>query len=223
MLLALALAIALRVALAGVPAAGAEPRGAPGPGPRDLVELMARFSDSGIVRARVEETRRLALLSEPVDSEGFVYFAPPDRLLRATTRPGKSRVVVNGTRAAFFDETGHRTLDLVSSEVAQALIGTLMVVLRGDLPALQSRCSVEFRVQGNAWQLDLEPRSRAVRELIANTRFRGRGWMIHSMETQETNGDRSLALLLDVEVGVELAPEELERIFSLEPPPRDAP
>jgi outer membrane lipoprotein-sorting protein len=186
-----------------------------GSDPPGFLELMARFSQSGVVRARVEETRTLALLSEPIETEGVVYFAPPSRLARYTTRPGKSRVVVNGTRVAFSDETGHRTMDLEGSEVAQTLIGNLMFLLRGDAAALRERYVIAFRTARAGWELDLEPRSRAVRALIERTVFRGEGSSVSSMETIETNGDHSIARFLDVETGVEIAPAELDRIFSL--------
>jgi hypothetical protein len=45
--------------------------------------------------------------------------------------------------------------------------------------------------------------------------FRGEGSSVSSMETIETNGDHSIARFLDVETGVEIAPAELDRIFSL--------
>jgi outer membrane lipoprotein-sorting protein len=186
-----------------------------GSGPPGFLELMVSFSKSGVVRARVEETRTLALLSEPIETEGVVYFAPPSRLARYTTRPGTSRVVVNGTRVAFSDETGHRTMDLGASEVAQTLIGNLMFLLRGDAAALRERYVVAFRATRAGWELDLEPRSRAVRALIERTVFRGEGSSVSSMETIETNGDHSIARFLDVETGVDLAPAELDRIFSL--------
>ena len=186
-------------------------------GSTNLVELMRLFSTSGVVRAHFEETRWISLLAQPIETRGVVYFAPPDRLMRDTEHPGRSRVVVDGTRVAFEDETGHRVMDLGSSGVAQALTGSLMVLLRGDIAELHERYRVSFRSPENGWRLDLEPRSRKVRALIAVTTFRGRGASLLSMETVETNGDRTLALLRDVETRVELDAAELDKLFSLAP------
>ena len=67
----------------------------------DLARLMERLASNGIVSADFEETRHISLLSDAIETAGVLYFAPPDRLARHTTRPGDSRVVVHGTRVAF--------------------------------------------------------------------------------------------------------------------------
>jgi hypothetical protein len=121
------------------------------------------------------------------------------------------------------DETGHREVDLRSSEVASGLIDNLIVLLRGDLEGLRERYRVSFSVHEGVWELDLEPKSRVVRSLISRTTFHGRGFGLLSMETVETSGDRTLAVFSDVETGLDIKPEELEQIFSLEPSPNGAP
>ena len=177
---------------------------------------MERLASNGIVSADFEETRHISLLRDAIETAGVLYFAPPDRLARHTTRPGDSRVVVHGTRVAFRDETGTRRVDLASSHVARSLTSNLMVLLRGDLPSLRERYEIAFSSDGESWRLDLEPRHKDVRLIIEGIRFSGTGSELEMMETRETNGDKSVANFTRVETQLELSRDEFDRIFSLD-------
>jgi outer membrane lipoprotein-sorting protein len=186
------------------------------PAPAQLEALMELLAGSGGVRARFQESRYLSILTDPIETEGVLYFAPPDRLARHTIRPGRSSVVVDADRVSFVDETGHRAVDINASEVARALVSNLMVVLRGDLKSLLARYSVGFEAADGNWTLDLEPRSRALRGIIRRIHFTGRGRELGEMETRESNRDRTVVTFSDVATGLVWEASELERIFSLD-------
>jgi hypothetical protein len=105
-----------------------------------------------------------------------------------------------------------------TSEVARALIGNLMVVLRGDLESLKERYAISFDTDEDSWTLDLEPRSRALQSIIEGIRFSGQSRELSAMETRESNGDRTITRFSEIEVGLFWEQEELDRIFSLDPP-----
>ena len=186
--------------------------------PVGLDELMDRFAASRGVRARFRETKHLALLVKPLETEGLLFFAPPNWLARYTTRPGVSSVVVRGDWVAFHDETGHQQLTLGSNDVARHFVDHLVVLLRGDLPVLRSRYVVAFRSEDTGWELTLEPRSEAVRGVVEWIRFDGRGDHLTRLETLETSGDRTVTIFGEVEPNRVFPPAELDRIFSLEEP-----
>jgi outer membrane lipoprotein-sorting protein len=186
--------------------------------PTELVALMERFAGSGGVRTRFRELRHLSILTDPIETTGMLYFAPPDRLARHATWPGRSSVVVEAGRVLLGDETGQREFDFSTSEVARALVGNLMIVFRGDLESLRARYSISFDSDGENWTLDLEPRSRALRGIIDRIRFTGRSRELSAMETRESNGDRTVMRFSELEIGLSWARGDLERIFSLDPP-----
>ena len=64
----------------------------------DLSALLAGMRSSPGVVARFTETRELALLSSPLEAAGTIYFVPPSRLVRIVTKPGRSRLVVDGDK-----------------------------------------------------------------------------------------------------------------------------
>lgn len=185
-----------------------------------LESIMEQLAASGGVKAHFHESRRLAILNEPIESAGMLYFAPPDWLVRHTSEPGESKVVVRDNRVTFRDETGVQTLSLDSSEIARALVGNTRVLLRGDIDSLRAQYEVTFGVAGDLWTLDLSPRDRVVRKFMKRLRVQGRGGKLIRMESTETGGDTTLTTFSQVLVGVEFSPEERAEIFSIDAPLR---
>jgi outer membrane lipoprotein-sorting protein len=189
-----------------------------GAAPTELEALMQRFAESGGVRARFRESRHLSILTDPIETTGTLYFAPPDRLARHTTSPGRSRIVIEAGRVSLRDETGQRVFDFSTNEIAQALVGNLMVVFRGDLKLLRERYAISFDSNAEHWTLDLEPRARALRSIIERVQFVGKGRDLAAMETREPNGDRTIMKFSEIEIGLSWEPRDLDRIFSVDPP-----
>jgi outer membrane lipoprotein-sorting protein len=188
------------------------------PAPTELAALMELFARSGGVRAHFRELRHLSILTDPIETTGTLYFTPPDRLARHATRPGRSSIVVEAGRVSLGDETGQQMYDFDTSEVARALVGNLMIVLRGDLESMKEQYSISFDSNGENWTLDLEPRSRALRGIIDRIRFTGRSRELKAMETRESNGDRTVMRFSEIEIGLSWEKGDLDRIFSLDPP-----
>jgi outer membrane lipoprotein-sorting protein len=188
------------------------------PAPTELAALMELFASSGGVRAHFRELRHLSILTDPIETTGMLYFAPPDRLARHVTRPGRSSVIVEAGRVSLADETGQQVYDFETNEIARALIGNLMVVFRGDLESLKARYSISFDSNGENWTLDLEPRSRALRGIVERIRFMGRSRELSVMETRESNGDRTIMRFSEIETDLSWEQRDLDTIFSLDPP-----
>lgn len=181
--------------------------------------VMRRLAQNGGVEARFHESRQIAILEDPITSTGMLYFAPPDWLARHVTAPGQSRVVVRDDRVMFRDETGVQTLELGSSEVARALVGNTMMLMRGDHEALVAQFETSLHVDGESWTLDLTPRSRVVREIISRIRVQGRGGELVLMESMEPNGDLTRTTFSEVKLGVEFSAGSRAEIFSVHPIP----
>lgn len=190
-----------------------------------LQGLMERLAGSGGVRARFVETRHLALLSEPLESEGRLYFAPPDRMARVVTRPHAARMVIRGDALVIDDPSAGPALALGANRMAREMVDNVLVILSGDLETLRQRYLVSFGADDEGWQLRLEPRARGLRRFVEAIELSGRGAALERMEVRETGGDRTVTRFLDVETGVDFAPAEDQRLFSLEagPDPTAAP
>lgn len=201
------------------PARSVEEETPSAPTPTSLDALMQQLRQSGGVRADFVEQRMISILAEPIESRGTLYFAPPDRIARVTTEPGRSTAVVRGTRVDVVDETGQRTFDLAASNVAYSLISNIMVLLRGDLPALRERYEIRFGADGPDWQLDLEPRSEKFRAIVSRIRVEGTGSIISEMDTIEANGDATHATFSNVEIGLDFDADTSSDVFEIDAGP----
>jgi len=191
---------------------------APPPAPVGLEALMEQLASTSGMKVPFRESRRLAILSEPIESEGVFFFAPPGDLARTTLRPGRSRVVVRGDRVVFEDATGRQTFDISTDKLAQGLVGNFGVLLRGDLAELRRRYVLDFRVTQGAWMIEMRPRAREMRMLVERIEVVGEGAHLSRMTTFESNGDRTDLFFGKAIPLSEIDPAERREIFSVDSP-----
>lgn len=174
---------------------------------------MARMAATSGVRARFEERKEVALLSRPLESEGVLYFVPPRRLARFTTKPVAQAFVIDGPMLSFHDETGGDRVDLSRNEVARTVVENFVVLFGGDLPALRARYETRFEAEGARWRLGLVPRDARVRAVVARVELRGDGPKLAEMIVSEATGDRTVTTFPEVAVDVRFDDADIARLF----------
>lgn len=207
------------LALLAAASAGAQSPAIPS-GPLTLEALMQRMASTTGVRAEFREEKTLALLESPLVSEGKLYFIPPSRMARITTRPGASALVIDGQKMSYTDEAGASGMDLAGNRVARTIVENFVVLFAGDLAALRERYRVEFESEKLRWRMLLTPKAAPLTQFIASVELRGDGPALEEMTIREADGDRSLTRFLRVETDTRFTPEELARLF---PPGPSAP
>ena len=204
----LGLALAL---LAG--GAGADEPAAP-----TLEALMAGMAQTSGVEARFVERKQIALLTEPIETRGTLVFLPPDRMVRTTTEPSHSRLVIAGEHFSFRDAAGGQAVDLSANPLAREFVANFIVLFNGDLARLRERYEPELSTSGERWSLALRPRNRPLSDLIERITLEGTGRTLRGMEMLERDGDRTTTLFEEVVVDRRFTPEEIERWFALPEP-----
>lgn len=178
-----------------------------------LETFMQKISSAPGVVARFRETKELALLSEPLESEGHLYFAPPDRLARRIESPAPSSLVIVGDSLWMRDADGTERVDLGANEAARQFVDNFMVLFNGDLERLRERYDVSFAARGEHWTLVLRPRARPMKYVIDRVEMRGEGPALHEMVTTEVEGDVTRTVFEDVDTDHVFTPQELKRLF----------
>jgi outer membrane lipoprotein-sorting protein len=210
---ALRIAVALCAAALLASPAPAVPQ--TGESPATLEALMRGMAGASGVEARFREQKQLALLSEPIESRGTLYFVPPNRLCRETLEPSASRLVIDGDRVTFRDAAGGgQAVDLSASPIAREYVANFVVLFGGDLDALRKRYEPHFRADANGWTLELVPRAARLREFITRVTLSGRGRALERMEMVEAGGDRTTTWFEAVRSDRVFSDAELARIFS---------
>jgi hypothetical protein len=184
----------------------------------ELGELLHGMASAPGVQARFHETKEIALLSAPIESEGEIVFVPPRRFARITTQPAATRFVVDGDRLLFRDQAGEQRLSVAGSRTARAVVENFIVLWTGDAEGLAARYTMAFSSEGSHWRLGLEPRDAAVAAVIARVLLVGDGPQLLEMTLEEPNGDRSVTRFREVRIG-SLSDAALARAFGAETPP----
>jgi outer membrane lipoprotein-sorting protein len=205
-----ALLLGLQVGAAGSADAAASP---PEGSPASLEALMRGMAGASAVVARFREVKRLALLSEPIEARGTLYFVPPARLARVTESPAETRLVIDGDRFTFDDGSAAQAMDLSSNPVAREVVANFIVLWNGDLEALRERYEPRFETREAGWLLVLVPRRAPLRDVVARVTLEGSGRALTRMELVETAGDTTTTFFEDVVTDRVFDAAELERIF----------
>lgn len=178
-----------------------------------LDELLRHMATTRGVVAEFHEVKVLALLDAPLETKGTLYFVPPDKLARVTTAPAVTRLVLDGRRMRFEDETGASDVDLAENPVARQFAENLIVLWRGDRAALEALYKLDFHADGARWTLGLRPLGAPLDRFIASLRLSGDGQTMREMELVETDGDRTQTVFEKTEVDHAFGAEEEREIF----------
>jgi hypothetical protein len=183
-----------------------------------LDTLLARFRAIPGLFARYREEKHIALLAEPLVSEGTVHFAPPRRVARHTATPSPASVVYDGTSLRFGDASGEQRIDVGASPVVRAFVDSFVDVLAGDRAGLDRAFLVEFRAGDAAhpretWELSLVPRAPDLLAILREVRFAGEGVVVSRMVIREASGDEGITTFSAVDATHRYSPAEAERVF----------
>lgn len=186
--------------------------------PITLDSLLARFRGMGGLYARYREEKHIALLAEPLVSEGTVHYAPPRRIARHARTPSPSSVVFDGAVLRFGDAAGEQRIDVGANPVVRAFVETFLDVLAGDRAALERTFVVDFHAgdaahPGQKWDLSLVPRARALLGVLSEVRFAGDGIVVTQMKIREASGDEGITTFSDVDTAHVYSPAEAARVF----------
>ena len=162
------------------------------PPAQDLDQLMALLAQRQHGHVSFTENHFLAVLDQPVESSGELFYDAPDRLEKRTLKPKPETVVLqNGVITA---QRGRHTYTLNLSDYPQIvpLIDSIRATLAGDRAALERLFKVTFDGSLDQWTLALAPSDPAVARSVGAIRIEGARDAIHTVEIQQADGDRSL-------------------------------
>lgn len=179
----------------------------------ELDELLHRMATTRGVVAEFREVKTLALLGEPLEARGTLYFQPPDRFVRVTHEPAATRLVLVGSRMRFEDATGGSDVDLAENPVARQFADNLVALWRGDRARLEQLYRLDFRAEGARWELALTPRGAPLDRFIASIRLAGDGASMRTMELLESDGDRTLTHFEKSDVDHAFSADEARAVF----------
>lgn len=161
----------------------------------DIDQLLRSLSNTQSSHARFVETKSIAMLDQPVESSGELFYSAPDRLEKRTLKPRRESMLVDGS--ALLIERGRKKhrLQLQDYPELAAFIDSIRGTLAGDRAALER--NYKLSLDGNAarWTLQLLPTNKKMQAVVKHIRIAGVRDKVSSVEVTQTDGDSSLMLI----------------------------
>jgi outer membrane lipoprotein-sorting protein len=188
----------------------------PGEAPLAVSEVLARLAKTDALTAHFHEDKRMALLAQPLRSEGTLYYEKPRLLARHTDKPHKSSLLLRGETLSFGDPQHSESIELSAQPALRVLVDTFVSVLAGDLAALTRVAEVTVEaLPEQGFRIRVTPKDQQVKRLVRAMSFEGQGALLSRMELLDTNGDTTLTTFSDVKLHKPFSAAERARFFKI--------
>ena len=161
----------------------------------DIDELMRGLSKTQSSHARFVETKSIAILDQPVESSGELFYSAPNRLEKRTLKPQRETMLVDG--GALLIERGRKKhrLQLQDYPELAAFIDSIRGTLAGDRAALERNYKLSLDGSAARWTLQLLPTNKKMQAVVKHIRITGARERVSSVEVTQTDGDSSVMLI----------------------------
>jgi len=177
----------------------------------DLNDLQEQLRATPVVRGQFVQQKFLRSLPQPLTSRGDFTLAAGKGLLWLLRTPIAQDLRINADGISRRDESGHwQALPQHSGAGRENRL--FLSVLAGDTAGLQQSFDLALTGQQDGWQLLLTPRSALLRQIFESIQING-GNLVDRIELRETQGDRSVLLMVDAVAASALNAEE-QRAFA---------
>jgi outer membrane lipoprotein-sorting protein len=164
-----------------------------------IAQLMQKLEKAKPSHATFTEKKHIALLDEPVESSGELFFTAPDHLEKRTLLPKPESLIVDGNK--IFIERGSKTYYFTMQNLPElgVFINSIRGTLAGDLKSLERSFQLSLKGNIDQWTLQLLPTNKKMQKLLNNIQIVGLNDQIHSIEISQVDGDSSHMLIKPVD------------------------
>ncbi|HEX6841315.1 MAG TPA: LolA-related protein [Stellaceae bacterium] len=163
-------------------------------------QLMAELRQVKSATGRFVERKELHMLDKPVEASGTLIYLAPDQMQKITISPSWERLAVRQSTLTIEQEGKSRSFSLGDRPEIGAFVESIRATLAGDLATLERFYTVTLTGDAGDWQLSLVPKERKLQELVKEIRISGSGRSIHTVETEEADGDRSVMRVVEEDI-----------------------
>lgn len=162
-------------------------------------QLMQTLAETKPSRATFIEKKHIALLDQPVESSGELFFTAPDYLEKRTLLPKPESLIVNGQKILI--ERSNKTYYFTLQNLPElaAFINSIRGTLAGDLKSLKRDFQLQLEGGTDKWALQLTPSNEKMKKLLQHIRIAGFNNQIHNVEILQTDGDSAVMTIKSVD------------------------
>ncbi|MDA8329500.1 MAG: outer-membrane lipoprotein carrier protein LolA [Betaproteobacteria bacterium] len=157
----------------------------------DIDQLMHGLAQVPSGHASFVEKKFIAMLDQPVESSGELFYTAPDRLEKRTVKPKPETMVVDGDHLLVERGTQKYHLQLEEYPELAAFIDSVRGTLSGDRKALER--SYELSLEGSVqnWTLQLVPINVKMKQVVTRIRITGVHDEVQRIDITQADGDSS--------------------------------
>ena len=161
----------------------------------DIDQLMRSLAQIRSDHARFVEKKFIAMLDQPVESSGELFYTAPDRLEKRTIKPKPESMILD--HGSLVIERGRRRHDLQLQDYPElsAFIDSIRGTLAGDRKALERNFRLGLDGTVERWTLELLPLDERMQAVVKRIRIAGVRNAVRSIEITHADGDSSLTLI----------------------------
>ncbi len=161
----------------------------------DIDQLMHGLSQTRSDHATFIEKKFIAMLEEPVESSGELFYTAPDYLEQRTLKPKPESMILDHDTLVFERGRQKHNLQLQDYPELAAFIDSIRGTLAGDRKALERSFQLSLDGTVEHWTLQLLPVNEKMQAVVKRIRIAGVGYTVRSIEITQTDDDSSLMLI----------------------------
>jgi outer membrane lipoprotein-sorting protein len=161
----------------------------------DIDQLMRALAQIHSDHASFVEKKSIAILDQPVESSGELFYTAPDHLEKRTIKPKpESMILDHGTLVIERGRQKHG-LQLQDYPELAAFIDSIRGTLAGDRKALERNYRLSLDGTAEHWTLQLLPLDEKMQAVVKRIRIAGVRDAMRSIEITQADGDSSVMLI----------------------------
>ncbi len=157
----------------------------------DIDQLMHGLAQTRAGHASFVEKKSIAMLDQPVESSGELFYTAPDRLEKRTVKPKPETMLVEGDNLVIERGRQKYRLQLQDYPELAAFIDSIRGTLAGNRKALEHTYQLSLEGSASAWTLQLVPINAKMKQVVARIRISGVRDEVRSIDISQTDGDSS--------------------------------
>lgn len=161
----------------------------------NLDQLMSELAKTRYSHARFTEKKSIAILDQPVESSGELFYSAPDRLEKRTLKPRYETMLIEGGVLTIERRRKRYRLQLQDYPELAAFIDSIRGTLAGDRGALERNYRLSLDGSAAQWSLQLLPLQPKMLAVVQQIRVKGVRDQVRSIDILQTDGDSALMLI----------------------------
>ena len=156
-----------------------------------LDRLMQNLAKTRTGHAIFVEKKTLAILDQPVESSGELFYTAPDRLEKRTLKPRAESMLLDRGTLTIEQKGKKHVLQLQNYPEIAAFIESIRGTLAGDRKALERAYQMSLEGNEQNWTLVLLPVADKMKKVVERIRIVGVRDELRSIEIIQADGDSS--------------------------------